>query len=71
LQQWGGKAGYASIGVSSVMLAAVRDLLVRFLRTGFPDFGYTGVLAIRKDAEVTIGLNELYEIESATVEFAG
>lgn len=46
------------------MFNAVRDFLTRFKETGYPDFGDTDVIAVRKGVEGTIGLNELYEIEA-------
>jgi methylisocitrate lyase len=69
LQEWGWKVVYDSISVTNVTYAAVRDFLVQFQRTGYPGFGDTDVIATRKGVEATIGLNELYEIEAATVEF--
>ena len=68
LQDWGWKVVYDSISVTNVTFAAVQDFLVRFQRTGYPDFGDADVIAIRKGVEATIGLNELYEMEAATVE---
>ena len=49
--------------------AARQSFLTRFHRTGYPDFGDTDIAAIRKGVEAAIGLNELYEVEAATVEF--
>lgn len=68
LQEWGWKVVYDSISVTNVTFNAVRDFLQRFAETGYPDFGGTDVIAVRKAVENTIGLNELYEIEAATVE---
>ncbi len=68
LQEWGWKVVYDSISVTNATFAAVRDFLGRFQRTGYPDFGDTDVVAIREGVEAAIGLNELYEIEAATVE---
>lgn len=69
LQDWGWKVVYDSISVTNVTFAAVRDFLTRFRCTGRPDFGDTDVVTIRKGVEATIRLNDLYEIEAATVEF--
>lgn len=69
LQDWGWKVVYDSISVTNIIFVAVKDFLARFQRTGYPDFGDTDVVEIRKGVEATIGLNDLYEIEAATVEF--
>lgn len=68
LEEWGWKVVYDSISVTNVTFNAVKSFLTRFMETGYPDFGDTNVIAVRKDVEGTIGLNELYEIEAATVE---
>jgi methylisocitrate lyase len=71
LEEWGWKVVYDSISVTNVTFAAVRNFLTRFKETGYPDFGGADVIAIRKGVEGVIGLNELYEIEAATVENDG
>jgi methylisocitrate lyase len=68
LADWGWKVVYDSISVTNVTFNAVKSFLTRFEETGYPDFGDTDVIAVRKDVEAAIGLNELYEIEAATVE---
>jgi hypothetical protein len=50
------------------MFAAVKRFLTHLNETGDPGFDQT-VVATRKDVERTIGLNELYELESSTVEY--
>jgi methylisocitrate lyase len=71
LEEWGWKVVYDSISVTNVTYNAVRNFLQRFRETGYPDFGDTDVIAVRKGVENTIGLNELYVIEAATVENDG
>lgn len=71
LEDWGWKVVYDSISVTNATFAALQSFLTRFHRTGYPDFGDTDVVAIRKGVEATIGLNELYAVEAATVEFGG
>ncbi|HEY1703282.1 MAG TPA: isocitrate lyase/PEP mutase family protein [Trebonia sp.] len=68
LEEWGWKVVYDSISVTNVTFNAVASFLTRFKETGYPDFGDTDVIAVRKGVEGIIGLNELYEIEAATVE---
>jgi 2-methylisocitrate lyase-like PEP mutase family enzyme len=68
LEEWGWKVVYDSISITNVTFNAVKKFLIRFKENGYPDFRDTNVIAVRKDVETTIGLNELYEIEAATVE---
>lgn len=68
LQEWGWKVVYDSISVTNVMFSAIKGFLTHLAATGDPGLDSATTIAVRKDVERTIGLDELYALEAATVE---
>lgn len=68
LQEWGWKVVYDSISVTNVMFSAIKSFLTQLAATGDPGLDSAATIAVRKDVERTIGLDDLYALEAATVE---
>lgn len=68
LEEWGWKMVSDAISTTNVVARAVRDVLTRLKETGETGLDQEEMIQVRKYIEDTVGLDELYKIEEATVE---
>lgn len=71
LEAMGYKIGYESISAINTVAKATKDLFVRLKETGATGMEQAMSIPVRKEIEDTIGLDEYYQIEEATVERTG
>jgi 2-methylisocitrate lyase-like PEP mutase family enzyme len=68
LEEWGWKFVNDAISLINVSAQAMRKLLVTWKETGEPGLDPEETMHVRNQIESTIGLDEYYRIEDATVE---
>jgi methylisocitrate lyase len=68
LEEWGWKFVNDAISLINVTAQAMRKLLVTWKETGEPGLDPEETIRVRNQIESTIGLDEYYRIEDATVE---
>jgi hypothetical protein len=68
LEEWGWKFVNDAISMINVTGRAQREFLTTWHETGEPGVDPEEIMRVRKQIEDTIGLEEAYAIEEATVE---
>jgi methylisocitrate lyase len=68
LEDWGWRMVSDAISTVNVAARAIRNLMLDLKNTGSSNLDHDEIVKVREDIERTIGLNELYKLEDATVE---
>jgi methylisocitrate lyase len=71
LEAWGWRLVYDAITVINVSARAVRDALTKLKRDGRTGLDQSEMIEVRQFVEDASGLDELYQVEAATVEPPG